>query len=177
MPLTRNANSSGKIVMTKDRPADQMADSAASADSPRAELIDLTNGTFGPWLDRLNARRMQNGRLDFETALDVWIIVSRLVVEHLDRGRHLNRKEVGELLGASPATNRRRLEICDDLGLIEAYVPEELAKGDRFDKRPTYTRPTGEAVDLIDAQCREWTIRFGKLQGRLERYYRLNERP
>ena len=163
--------------MTSPRPAGQTEDTAASDDSARADLIELTNGTFGPWLDRLNARRGTKPPLNFETALDVWIIVSRLVVEHLDRRRHLNRKEVGDLLGASPATNRRRLEICDDLGLLEAYLPEELTTADGFDRRPTYTRPTGEAVALIDAQCRDWTIAFGRLQARLERHYGLPGRP
>lgn len=137
-------------------------------ESARVRLIELTNGTFGPWLKRLNAKGIQ---IDTETAIDVWIMVSKLVVEHVERGRHLNRKQVGSLLGASSATNRRRLEVCDSLGLLEPYTPNVLPDG--TDKRPTYTRPTKDAIDLVDSQCRDWVIGFGTIQHDLKKYYGL----
>lgn len=165
--LFRNTNM--ESVMVDDASVDIHQTRRGPQESARALLIEMTNGTFGPWIARLRALKGTSASMDVETAIHVWTIISKLVVEHFDRGRHLNRKEVGSLLGASPATNRRRLEVCDDLGLLESYQPESPPSGG--DKRPSYTRPSTRAVTLVDAQCREWVTSFSRIQADLETYY------
>ena len=134
---------------------------------PPAQLFIMTNSMFGPWGDKLRATAPADVVIGETRAIDMWVMLTRLFVDHHQKRDFITRRMVtGYVENKNKTTNEAILKLCLQCGLLETYIPPHDT-----DKRKKYTRLSKKGLKLLHSQAKTWTVDFGRLQSDLDEYY------